>query len=227
MAAINAVRLLTRTLPALLFPQGNACHLCGRALRPLGEPTLCEACARELALLRLAPSKAVRTIGDALPCATAYEYGGQARALDLLLKFGNDRYAAPPLAEGMASAYADAMDLHRADLVVPVPLHKSREQSRGYNQAELLASAFCECTGLAMDASALRRVRKTAPQSNKTREERLRAMSGAFKATDAVRGKRVLLVDDVLTTGATLLACADALIDAGAWDVLALTASRA
>lgn len=218
---------IAHSIPALLFPQENACHLCERGLTRPNERVLCEQCALLLRQCRIPSEETVRLLTEYLPCATAYRYQNEARTLDLRLKFGSDRYAAFPLAEGMVAAYLDARELRGAEIAVPVPLHPKRERDRGYNQSALLAQAFCDHTGLTLDPDALRRVRNTKPQSGKTREARLTGVVGAFEASDVVRGKRVLLIDDVLTTGATLIACADALIAAGAWDVVALTASRA
>ena len=224
---MNPFATVLRALPTLLFPQGNLCHVCGRALHEAGESMLCEGCADRLQKLRIPREEELRDLSELTPCVTAYRYEDEARTLDLRLKFGGDSYCAHPLAEGMAAAYANEPTIRGADIVIPVPLHPRRERERGYNQAALLARAFCEHTGLPLVPEALWRVRNTKAQSGKTREERLVGMEGAFEAADSVRGKRVLLIDDVLTTGATLLACADALIGAGAWDVMALTASRA
>jgi len=130
---------------------------------------------------------------------------------------------APPLAVLMRAAGRDL--LAPVEIVVPVPLHRRREDERGFNQAELLARrlgppvcrAVCRC-------------RATAPQVGLSGEARLDNLRGAFALTAAarhVRGRRVALVDDVLTTGATMAACAGALAAAGPRSIVALTAARA
>ena len=108
------------------------------------------------------------------------------------------------------------------DLVVPVPLHAQRLADRGYNQAELLADAFCRSVNLPLDAAAVIRVRQTDSQVGKNAEERRTNVADAFVARP-VQGNVCLVIDDVCTTGATLNATADALKAAGARLVLGLT----
>jgi ComF family protein len=116
----------------------------------------------------------------------------------------------------------------RADLLVPVPLSDARRRERGYNQAELIAIALADQTGLAVGACALRRIRETRPQVGLTADQRRTNVAGAFACSehDAVMGKFVLLVDDVATTGATLRACAEPLKAAGARRVLGVVVAR-
>lgn len=216
---------LSDRLLALLFPQEVACHLCER-LPDVSGSCLCSACLRALARLRIPPCDALSLHEPLLACLSAYHHEGAARRLCHLLKFRGDARAAQPLAEGMADALA--RQGWAVDVVVPVPLHPSRLRERGYNQAALLARGVCEHTGLSLCEDALLRTRHASTQLTRTRGERLSAMAGAFDAVSAsVRGKRVLLIDDVLTTGATACACADALLCAGAQAVWLLTACRA
>ncbi len=125
----------------------------------------------------------------------------------------------------MAGLWADSAD--GCELIVPVPLHPRRERSRGYNQAAVLGELVAKHTGLAIAHDALRRLAHTKPQTEQTRRERLLNMRGTFEATAQAKDRRVLLIDDVLTTGATALACAEALRAAGASRVRLLTACRA
>lgn len=108
------------------------------------------------------------------------------------------------------------------DGVVPVPLYSVRHAERGYNQAELLAGAFCHRVQLPLYAGWLVRQRSTQSQVGLTAGERQRNVEDAFLATNAVFGKRLLLIDDVYTTGATMRACAQAALDAGAVAVYGL-----
>lgn len=114
------------------------------------------------------------------------------------------------------------------DVIVPVPLHRSRQRERGYNQSEVIGRGLGRLLGLPVDIKALSRLRSTAPQAQQaSRDERLRNIGGAFAAQkEAAQGQRVLLLDDVCTTGATLNACALALRAGGAQTVWGLTIAR-
>lgn len=116
-----------------------------------------------------------------------------------------------------------------ADVVIPVPLHARRLAERGYNQAALIGRAVAAELRVPLAARALVRVRSTARQATLDRADRLENVREAFRVRDAaaVQGRRVALVDDVLTTGATMHACALALLDAGAVSVTAVVVARA
>ena len=111
------------------------------------------------------------------------------------------------------------------DVIAPVPLHGRRERERGYNQSSLLAREVSRRAGIG-SAQALRRTRDTPSQTAMSIEERRRNVDGAFECAGDVRGRRVLLVDDVVTTGATMSACAATLKAAGATRVWGLAFAR-
>jgi ComF family protein len=116
----------------------------------------------------------------------------------------------------------------QVDLVVPVPLGKRRMKERGYNQVGLLAMPLAAIQQWRYSPQALVRMRETRSQVGLSPLERKENISGAFRADPAwVAGKEILLVDDVVTTGATLAACSEALINAGAKYIYALTLARA
>jgi ComF family protein len=127
---------------------------------------------------------------------------------------------ADPLGELMVSAWPRWE--HPFDLVLPIPLHSQRFRERGYNQSELLVNVMQKKLGWHSDEKALKRSRKTRPQLGLTASERRVNVCGAFEADGTcVTGKRILLVDDVCTTGSTLTAAAEALLAAGARSVTA------
>lgn len=109
-------------------------------------------------------------------------------------------------------------DSDGVDVIVPVPLHPSREKERGYNQSALVARAIGDRLGVEVNTALLVRTRRTRTQTKLSAEKRVKNVAGAFavKYPEPVRGKAILLVDDVLTTGATVNACAQALSEAGA-----------
>lgn len=157
----------------------------------------------------------------------AYSFGaydGALRQLIHLFKYEGIRTLAKPLAEFLAAAYPRDQ---RFQALVPMPLHWRRYWSRGFNQSELLARELGRRLGIPV-VRAVRRKRATAPQAGLTNSRRRQNVAGAFAARpEAVRHARFLLIDDVLTTGATAGACARALKRAGAGYVAVLTLARA
>lgn len=113
------------------------------------------------------------------------------------------------------------------DLIMPIPLHKKRHRHRGYNQSALLAKPLARAAGLAYNEAALRRIRHTVPQVGLGPEQRAENVRDAFAADDEeVAGKHILLIDDVLTTGATMRSAAETLLNAGASSVSAYCLAR-
>lgn len=144
------------------------------------------------------------------------------------LKYNREMYYAPHLVEWLVAAGREWVDWSAVDAVVPVPLHPLKQRSREFNQAEVLARPLAAAFGKPVITDAVRRVKETRTQTRLTARERRDNLRGAFAARNdgAVRDRRVVLVDDVFTTGATLDSCARVLLQQGAADVLALTVAR-
>ncbi len=226
-------------LVALVFPQG--CHVCGNAVLRRADGVACAACWSDPKVTPLYSDRKVCDrcgepgAGRCTPCLpseitaarAAGAYAGALRAALLDLK--ERPRACRRLADLLAGVWRREAALRGADLVVPVPLHPERLAARGHNQALVLAEGLARREKLELSASALRRVRETGRRRGGLgREARAESVSRAFRAAPRlVAGRSVLVVDDLLTTGATLVACARALRDAGARDVVALTAARA
>jgi ComF family protein len=152
-------------------------------------------------------------------------YGGVMRDALHRFKFGGRRTLAQPLAD-LAVEQCGATLPDGIGAVVPVPLARDREWERGFNQAALLAERIAKRLDVPIRAGWLARQRATKPQSDLPAAERSANVRGAFRAAPAVADRHVLLVDDVLTTGATLGECARALRAAGARRIGALTVAR-
>jgi len=152
-------------------------------------------------------------------------FDGRLRHAIHTFKYRRVAALADPLGDALARFWMQSPVL--ADVIVPVPLYPDRQRERGYNQAALLAHRLGRAAGLPVRPNALRRVRATAAQMSLNASDRKANVAGAFQCEDAaVRGAAVLLIDDVCTTGATLDACAVALMSAGAVVVRGLTLAR-
>lgn len=223
----------------LVLPTAAACLLCGDPRRAQASDCLCPACREMLEKQRLQGALCLRCMtplddhGHCAFCAAkglgrmhegfaAFRHQGAARQLVTRLKFQYCDAAALPLVQGMAQS----VPLGRYDTLVPVPLHPRRQRVRGANQAEILCRGLSPKLGIPV-LSALRRVQYTREQSSLPRAQRLQNVQNAFSLQADVRGLRLLLVDDVRTTGATSRACAQTLLRGGAQSVGILTATIA
>jgi ComF family protein len=165
-------------------------------------------------------------------------YTGKLRQVVLRLKFGGEERLGVRLGEWLAPTWDALPEGSEFDLplIVPVPLHASRRRERGFNQSELLARGLVRALRRQNGGAApqvargcLRRKRATPPQTGLSVAARRENLRGAFEVVkpDEVRGRAIVLVDDVMTTGATLSACARALKRAGAAQVMGVTLARA
>ena len=219
LTSASRVPICAQCLASFQRVPGIFCEICGRPLPGLakkeGEPLLCPACHERAYAFERARSFAL------------YE-GAVVRAI-LLLKFEQIEPLGAWFAERLAELVKAEGDALAADVVVPVPLHRERKRERGYNQAALLSRPLAKKLRLPHKAVLLMRTRARPDKHVLSLEERWESVRGAFatRPGSQVDNLRVLLVDDVLTTGATLDACARALCDAGAKSVIGLTVARA
>lgn len=186
------------------------CCGCGRQAE--AQTVLCGTC-RQVAMqatsLPLCP-KGLESI------ACGPELVAPVRSLVHALKYSGIRKAAPDLV-GIANAMVDASFLPQGAVLVPIPLHPHRQRERGYNQSELLARQWARLRDLRLESDWMRRTRETSTQTRLSASQRAANLSGAFEPTNRFQpGVPIVLVDDVLTTGSTLSACASRLLAAGA-----------
>lgn len=231
------MKRILQALKKLLYP-GVPCLACGDPRRLDAGAPLCGECEKALEKEKLLKNVCPRCLSprrageaceyclsggmDGIDAAHApYHYHGIVQKLVVAMKFSSVEDAGLPLAAAMRDAAAGI----NADMLVPIPLHPARLRERGFNQAE----ALCRMMNIDIPVvAALKRPKKTRRQSQlKSTAKRTRNVENAFLAAMPVEGKRILLVDDVRTTGATARACAKALKEAGAAQVTLLTAAVA
>lgn len=202
-----------------LYPRRLTCDLCGREIRlaPSGPGAyFCPDCLSALEPIPETPM----AFGYLDGVQAGLFYNDAAARLIHAFKYAGAKY----LAESLGAFLPTPPD---ADWIIPVPLHPFRRRQRGYNQSQLLAQRLSRETGIPMQTKALTRIRNTPSQAQRTHAERPGNVRDAFLAGRGLQGSHILLVDDVITTGSTLDACALALRMAGAAGVWAVTVCTA
>jgi len=191
------------------------CPVCGIPFPGAGDDHMCGACRQ---------SKP-----DFYAARSALIYEGHCRDLVHAFKYRHKTHLRRPLALLAADSLRTFVATCAPELMVPVPLHIRRLRERGFNQAVLLGEIWAREWNIPLDRGAMRRIRWTEPQINLTAAQRRDNVKGAFdvRDADAVKGRRVLLVDDVYTTGSTVKECAGVLRAAGAREVAVVTVARA
>lgn len=215
-----ALRLWLLSAFRLLFPK--RCAVCDATLQD-GEEAFCFRCNMDMPRTHYHEEKdneVEKMFWGKMPLARAtsyifYQKGGDFRRVLHLLKYHGRKDLGLTMGRFMATDISRSGFFEGIDVIVPIPLHPTRQRERGYNQSEYLAKGISEVTGIPIDALSVRRCVPTQSQTKKSVYERWENVNGIFHAVDKSRfaGKHVLLVDDVLTTGATIIACADALAD--------------
>lgn len=216
--AVQGLQTIGRGLLDLVYPP--RCLGCGA--RP--ESTELPLCPRCLQSMERAPTMGVAARLDRLPTGRGlfehalalwvFDKDGTLQAVQHAFKYGNRPRYGVALGRLVGSAYREAAPV--PDGVVPVPLHRTRELERGYNQSRMLAKGVTEELDCALRPDLLTRPHPTRSQTNLSREERWRNVRDAFSADPNCSAGHWLLVDDVLTTGSTAVAAALTLVDAGA-----------
>ena len=233
----SGLEKLQNAMAKFLFPRAACCLCCGDVRHASLADCLCDACREKLERLRVPPEACERCLSPVRkgkPCAfcrssamkpirkvyAPYRYGEQARTLIHQLKFN----CCSEAAEILGKAMADALPDRDFDCIAPVPLHRYRLRERGFNQSLLLSRELSARTGIPV-LELLRRDRYHRPQSLTPAPLRRKTVENVFSCVQDAEGFRVLLVDDVRTTGSTAASCAKTLLEAGAESVSLCTAA--
>ncbi|NLL83065.1 MAG: ComF family protein [Lentisphaerae bacterium] len=199
----------------LSLEAGYCCSLCGHPIQTTEDHSfICGAC---------------RHIPPAFDRArVAGRFEGKLRHLTHMFKYRHALWLAADLAELLHGSLLSQFNYPAIDLILPIPLHTTRARSRGYNQAELLATHLGHHLNRPVVPQALIRTRNTGTQTRLTLTARHKNVTGAFAVSDSgwVKGRTILLVDDVMTTGATFSSAARTLKKSGAWRVWAVALAR-
>ncbi|MBI4051554.1 MAG: ComF family protein [Elusimicrobia bacterium] len=232
---------LSSYLLHFLFPK--TCVHCRRDLVIQEENPLCPDCLRQLE--PLTADLTCQRCGIPLPSGgahchlcrnnkfqcqvirSAFLFNPPLQSLIHELKYQERKSLVQPMGIWLREAFKKYPEIHGAQVLVPVPLYPERERRRGFNQSQLLAEELVK-SSRAFVIPLLKRIRATSPQVDLPKSQRLENVKEAFQAaeTEKIRGKEILLVDDVCTTGATLEECAKTLKKAGAKKVCAFTLAR-
>ncbi len=231
-ALLDAVFPPACMLCDVVLPTGNRtgiCRDCSGDLWPL-HPPFCRVCGKPFE--QGETSRACRDCIENPPnfdmLRAPYAYTGPLRDAIIRFKFRRVTRYARPLGYLLATAVGLGIDWRDYDLAMPAPLHNRRLKERGFNQSLLLAKRILRGSGVALEYNALRRVKPTAPQTGLSGPKRRENVRGAFAVANPslIAGKSILLIDDIVTTGSTLNACAKALKKAGAKRVDAVAVAR-
>lgn len=239
---MNDIKEFFNKILDVVFPPNISCIMCGGEVNK-SELYLCDSCEAEVEVCEKvcmfcgAPVRSETKI--CMVCAGKKREFDYARAPLVYknnvvravhnFKYKGNKYLAKPFAKIMLSSYNQLKDLAgEFDMIIPIPLHKEKLKKRGFNQAELLAKELSLLTEIPMFKALAKRVKNTATQTELSSKERRQNLENAFELTDKskVKNKNILIVDDILTTGATTESLAKLLKGAKAKNVCVLTFAR-
>ncbi len=208
--------------------QFELCSYCMASIRPLC-PAHCSCCAHPFpdATSSHLCSKCLRHPPYFAEVYVGGSYQGSLKEAIHGLKYRNQLVLAKPLGELLCKSVMPALKSSRPDVIIPVPLHPRRLRQRSFNQALEIARPLARKTGIPVDHSLLQRHRPTLAQQGLSAEERRKNLRNAFTVSKNLKAANILLVDDVMTTGETVRACAQVLTRAGAKEVRVAVAGRA
>ena len=209
----NLTYICPECFTRIRFIKEPYCLKCGRPLRPF-EDRICKNCQKEKRYFKKICSISL--------------YQGVMREAILLLKYQKVKALISPLGKLLLKYCQENLKINDFDLVLPVPLYRSKRKEREFNQAEVFARMIAEHYSLPLAQENLLRIRDTRTMSGLNPEERRRNVKGAFsvKRQEEVKNKRILLIDDICTTGATVDECSKVLLTAGVKEVTVLTLAR-
>jgi len=237
-------RSILNKLDKLFFPNNIKCLLCGRDLPSKQNIEFCDKCLPKLEKMsdKCCARCGANLVGEEKFCLncqnneldfdiarSVFKFDGEMKKLIHNFKYNNKPYISSTLAFCMADLFNTLK--WKVNFVIPVPSSKETLKERGYNQAELLAKEFCELTNLELNTQILRKIKHTQQQANLGFKERKENLSGSFDIDlswrKELKGKTILLIDDVITSCSTISECAKILKKRGAARVLVLAVARA
>lgn len=203
----SAFSICKNCLTTLPFLESHYCHVCGRKV--VGNGTVCDYCASNKYNFKLARS--------------VFVYTKQMHNVIYKLKYDNGKYLSNYLSKILYNYYINCEELNNIDIIIPVPIYKTRLKKRGYNQSELLLKNFIETNKV--NTHLVEKVKDTGSQTEKNFKERTSNLENAFEILDKtiVKGKNILIVDDILTTGSTINEISKILLKSGAKNCYGLT----
>lgn len=243
-ATINNLKAMMSAGLAFVYPE--SCQLCGEERAKISDGLVCSSCWQQVRFIRapfcercgLPYEGDITTKFECGNCKEMELHFSSARsaviattaAMEAIqrFKYNQARWFEPFLADLLLREAVPVLREQKWDCVVPVPLHPVKEREREFNQAERIAAHLAKALNLPLKTDHLRRVLPTNTQTRLTKQERAENMRNAFLVRDKVKldGQRIIIIDDVFTTGATTSACAKVLLRAGASDVCVWTVAR-